>query len=161
MKDNKKINLTDTQEKRKTNITFKQFIKRGFSQISYNRWKTIVFTILTTILIITLLNFKNFNFNIPFVTENIIIAFINDICNIDIPQNILIPILLTILYILMVIALMIPIGYKEKEEILYKAKFINNKKETSIFIRQFLNKLNKNVVIWEFLSNGVPYSYWL
>lgn len=162
MKDNlNNIKIIDTKEERNKKITLKQFIKRGYVQIRCNKLKSIIFIIATLILTFIILNFRSWNLGIELLTENKIIELINNMFNLNIPLDILVPIASSLIYVILVLALAIPINNEKYEDILYKANFVNRAKQTSIFIRKYINKLNRKVVIWEFWANGIPYSYWL
>ncbi len=160
---NNKNNLEINQiPERKKKYNSKLFFKILYAQIRYNRWKSTIFTIATILLLYCILNYKNFNCEIEFITNNIIISTINKIFKLDISSNILILVFSMIIYAVLIIFLGIPIGAKEKEENCSKAGIVNHLQQSPIFIRKYINKLNKKVIIYEFFANATSYTeQWL
>ena len=133
---NNKNNLEINQiPERKNKYNSKLFFKILYAQIRYNRWKSTIFTLATILLLYCILNYKNFNCEIEFITNNIIISTINKIFKLDISSNILILVFSIIIYAILIIFLGIPIGAKEKEENCSKAGIVNHLQQSPIFIR--------------------------
>ena len=154
----------------KSKVTWKQAIRKGYAQIRHNRIKTIIFIIVTMILGLFIYNYKNnpntFSLGIEFFDDNKVITLISDLINIfidvNLPSNILIPILAGGIYLLLIAILVITIGSSDYEENCFKTGIVNNAKEPPIFIRKYRNPFNRKEFIVEYLSNATSYEeQWL
>lgn len=153
-------NLNNNQIK--TRNSWKQFFKRGYIQIRYNRIKSIIFIIATIFLTYVIYNFKNWNIGIDIIDNNKIVYLINRVFEMNLPANLLIPILASVFYAILIVGISISYGYTEYEENCLKAGIVNYLKQVPIFIRKYKNKFNRKNTIVEFFANGTSYEkLWL
>ena len=124
-----------------------QILKRAYIQFRYNRIKFIIFIIATSFLTYVIYNFKDWNIGIDIIDNNKIIYLINNVLNMNLPNNLLIPILASVFYLILIVGLSISYGYTKYEENCLKSGIVNYLKQVPIFIKSITPITTANKIL--------------